>query len=283
MRLNPRPDVSELSKIYPPEYYAYNYEPSDGGPPTTLTDRLKARFYQDRIEALVNALAKPGPVRLLDIGCGDGRLLNWYRSSTVGERLETHGIELNERAAERARAAGHEVVVGRFECDTELEADSYDVIVALHVIEHVDDPAGFARRAAELLRPGGILSIATPNWDSSDARRFRGDWGGNHFPRHWTLYDERTLGELAASVGLEMNRVEYQPNPIFWVWSLHSSLRHRFPGRRWPDRLFPPVRIFNPSLHSLVLLTAFTLLDRLQTLVTGRTSSILVDLRKAPG
>jgi SAM-dependent methyltransferase len=280
VRLDPRPDVSELGRIYPPEYYAYNYEPSDGGPPTSLTDRLKARVYTKRIEDLVARLGRPGPVRLLDVGCGDGRLLNWYRSSAVGDRLQTFGIELDERAAERARAAGHEVVTGRFEVDTELEAGSFDVILALHVIEHVDDPMGFARRAAELLAPGGIFAIATPNWDSRDARRFRGAWGGNHFPRHWTLYDEKALRGLAQAVGLEVDQVEYQPNPIFWVWSFHASLRRRFPRSRWPDRLFPPVKIFEPSLQSLGLLTAFTVVDQVQRAISGRTGSILVDLRK---
>lgn len=283
VRLNPRPDISELSRIYPPEYYAYNYEPSEAGKPRSLTDRLKARIYTQRIEELVDRLDErggPGPVRLLDVGCGDGRLLNWYRASAVGERLQTHGIELSESAAELARAAGHEVVVGRFELDTELEAAGFDLILALHVIEHVDDPSGFARRAAELLAPGGIFAIATPNCDSLDAHRFRGNWGGNHFPRHWTLYDETTLTTLADSVGLEVDQVAYQPNPIFWVWSFHSWLSRRFPGSRWPGRLFPPVKIFSPSLRSLALLGTFTILDRLICLFSGRTGSITIDLRR---
>ena len=280
VRLDPRPDVSELGRIYPAEYYAYNYEPSAAGPPTSLTDKLKARSYNQRIEELVARLDRPGPVRVLDVGCGDGRLLNWYRASAVGDRLQTFGIELDARAAERARSAGHTVVTGRFELDEELEPDSFDIILALHVIEHVDDPTGFARRAAQLLAPGGIFAIATPNWDAVDARRFRGNWGGNHFPRHWTMYDERALRALAQSIGLDVDQVEYQPNPIFWVWSLHSWLRSRFPRRRWPDRLFPPVKIFAPSPHSLVLLGTFTIVDQLLCRFTGRTGSIVIDLRR---
>ena len=81
-------------------------------------------------------------------------------------------------------------------------------------------------------------SVSTP--DSADARRLTRHWGGNHFPRHWTLYDAETLRAVARDVGLEPERVEYQPNPIFWVWSLHSWLTTRFPKARWPDRAFPP-------------------------------------------
>jgi hypothetical protein len=110
----------------------------------------------------------------------------------------------------------------------------------------------------------------------------RGHWGGNHFPRHWTLYDERTLRALADSVGLRVDGVEYQPNPIFWVWSLHSWLRDRFPRRPWVDRAFPPVAIFESSLRSFLLLSAFTALDLVLRRVTGRTGSIAVELRR-PG
>jgi SAM-dependent methyltransferase len=228
----------------------------------------------------VERLGKTGTLRILDVGCADGRLLDWYKQSPVGERLETYGIELDAAAAETARERGHSVVTGRFEVDTELEQGTFDLILAFHVIEHVDDPVRFARHAAELLKPGGLFIVTTPNWDSVDARRLRGNWGGNHFPRHWTLYDERTLGTLAESVGLDLEMVDYQPNPIFWVWTCHAWLRSRFPSRQWPDRAFPPVGIFSPSLQSFVLQSAFTAVDVLLARTTGRTASIAVDLRK---
>jgi SAM-dependent methyltransferase len=280
VRLSPRPDVSELGRIYPPEYYAYNLVSEEPGRELGFTDRMKMRMYQRRLVAHVERVGKPGTLRILDVGCADGRLLDWFKSSSAGSRLETHGIEMDEAAAATARRRGHRVVSGRFELDEELEPGSFDLIVALHVIEHVDDPERFARRASELLAPGGVFAVATPNWNSADARRFRGRWGGNHFPRHWTLYDEDTIGTLAESVGLAVERVEYQPNPIFWVWTCHAWLRQRFPRRRWPDRAFPPVGIFAPSLHSFLLLSAFTVVDLVLRLATGRTASMAVEMRK---
>ena len=277
VRLNPRPDVSELPRIYPPNYYAYTLRTEQPG----FTDRSKKRMYQRRLTALVDRLHKPETIRMLDVGCADGRLLDWYIASSIGDRLETHGIEMSPAAAAAARRRGHRVVTGRFEVDRELEPASFDLILASHVIEHVDDPTGFARRAAELLAPGGLFIVATPNWNSVDARRLKGHWGGNHFPRHWTLYDERTARRLADSVGLEFERVEYQPNPIFWVWSCHSLLRGRFPNSRWPDRLFPPVRIFDSSFQSFSLMSAFTVVDLIMRRVTGRTASMAVELRKS--
>jgi SAM-dependent methyltransferase len=280
VRLNPRPDVSELGRIYPPNYYAYGLLSDGADLPAKFTDRFKIRMYQRRLEAQLDRLGKHGKIRLLDVGCADGRLLDWYKASPVGGRLELHGIELSAAAAEVARRRGHRVVTGRFEVDNELEPGSFDLILAAHVIEHVDDPRRFMQHAADLLAPGGLFIPATPNWNSADARGFKGNWGGNHFPRHWTLYDAETLRGLADSVGLEVERVEYHVNPVFWVWTCHSWLSDRFPDRRWPDRLFPTIDIFHPSLQSFVLLSAFTSVDLAQRLLTGRTASMAADLRK---
>jgi SAM-dependent methyltransferase len=282
IRLNPRPDVSELDRIYPPDYYAYNLLSEGGDRSPGLLDGVKARMYQRRLLALVDRLGKDGTVRILDVGCADGRLLDWYKASRVGDRLETHGIEMSDAAASEARRRGHRVVTGRFEVDRELEPGTFDLILASHVIEHVDDPKAFAQRAADLLAPRGLFVVYTPNWDSADARRFKGHWGGNHFPRHWTLYDPDTLGKLAGSIGLHVERVEYQPNPIFWVWTCHSWLKSRFPTSGWPDRVFPTVAIFHRSLKSFVLLSLFTSVDLVLRLLTGRTASMAVELRK-PG
>jgi SAM-dependent methyltransferase len=282
IRLNPRPDVSELGRIYPPNYYAYGLLSDEADAASGLGAKLKQRMYQKRFEALVERLGKTsGTIRLLDVGCADGRLLDWYKDGAIGDRLDTHGIELSEEAAAVARSRGHRVVAGRFEVDEELEAGSFDLILAYHVIEHVDDPKRFAERAAELLAPGGLFVVATPNWDSADVRRFKQYWGGNHFPRHWTLYDEKTIGGLADQVGLELERVDYQVNPVFWNWTVHSWLKSRFPSASWPDRLFPTIAIFHKSLQSFILLSFFTVIDTLQRLITGKTASMSAELRKS--
>ena len=286
LRLNPRPDVSELATIYPPDYYAYDLagaESATSGRPGVgrLVQQLKLRLYQRRLRSVLRRAALgAGTVRLLDVGCADGRLLDWYKAGAEGRRVETYGVDMNEHAVEMARARGHRVVLGRFEDERELEPGTFDLILASHVIEHVADPRGFAAHAYDLLAPGGLFVVATPNVDSVEVRRFGRNWGGYHFPCHWTLYDAATIRRLGESVGFRVERVEYQANPIFWVWSLHSWLRERFPRSRVADRLFPPVGIFRPSVQTFVLLSFFTVVDTVLRAVTGRTGSMAVDLRK---
>lgn len=284
VRLNPRPAVSELAIIYPPEYYAYHLVQAPGGRPSPfakLTEPPKRRLYQRRLMSIVDKLApRSEAIRLLDVGCADGRLLDWYKDSAAGPRLITHGIDLSEEAVALARDRGHHAVAGRFEEDRELQAGTYDLIFASHVIEHVDDPRAFAQRAADLLVPGGLFVVSTPNFDSFDVRRFGAHWGGNHFPRHWTLFDARSIADLAGSVGLCCEQVDYEVNPVFWNWTAHSWLKDRYPEASWPDRVFPTVEIFHPSAQSFALLSAFTVVDTLLKRTTGKTASMIALLRK---
>lgn len=279
VRLNPRPAVSELGRIYPAEYYAYHLVHEDAGSPG-LGERIKAKRYQRRFRKLLERAAPgTGTARVLDVGCADGRLLTWYRDAIPGRTIETYGIDIGEAAVEQARKAGHVAVAGRFEVDTELPDGTFDLIVASHVIEHVDDPVGFARRAAELLKPGGLFMFATPNVDSADVRRFGRFWGGWHFPRHWTLYDPKSAERLAAEVGLTLESIDYEVNPVFWNWTGHAWLRERR-GDDFADKVFPPVSIFQPGLKSFLLLSIFTIVDLGQKLITGRTGSMQVELRR---
>ncbi|HEX2233190.1 MAG TPA: arginase family protein, partial [Thermoleophilaceae bacterium] len=130
VRLDPRPDVSELGTIYPANYYAYNLVSEEPATNPSATDRAKMRMYQRRLLSLLERLGKTGRVRILDVGCADGRLLDWYAASSAGDRLETHGIEMNEEAAAIARRRGHRVVAGRFELDDALEAGAYPILTA---------------------------------------------------------------------------------------------------------------------------------------------------------
>jgi 2-polyprenyl-3-methyl-5-hydroxy-6-metoxy-1,4-benzoquinol methylase len=284
VRLNPRPAVEELDRIYPAEYYAYHLV-SDTGPAPRLSpggvgERIKALRYQRRFRALLDRAAPgTGTVRVLDVGCADGRLLTWYRDAAPTRTVETYGIDISEAAVAQAKKHGHEAVAGRFETDTSLPDGSFDLIVASHVIEHVADPIAFAQRAARLLKPGGVFMFATPNVDSADVRRFGRFWGGWHFPRHWTMYDATTAGHLADRVGLVVEQVSYEVNPVFWNWTCHAWLTERR-GREVADRVFPPVSIFQPSPRSFLLLSIFTIVDLLQRVVTGRTGSMQVELRR---
>lgn len=102
----------------------------------------------------------PPPALLLDIGCGNGRLLHLAREAGYAVR----GLELSPALAEQTRAElGIEVIAGDF-----LSVDpggSHDIVILRHVLEHLPDPLEAAGRLHGLLQEGGHAVLEFPNID----------------------------------------------------------------------------------------------------------------------
>jgi SAM-dependent methyltransferase len=96
---------------------------------------------------------------MLDVGPGTGIFLHLARE----RGWQPFGIDLCELSAERAiEEFDIKVDVGNF-TDFPYEANSFDCITMLDVVEHSRDPVAFLRRAHEVLKPGGTLYVAVPN------------------------------------------------------------------------------------------------------------------------
>jgi SAM-dependent methyltransferase len=134
--------------------------------------------------------------RLLDVGCGHGLLLDEARR----RGYEVEGLELSSRTATYARE-----VLGLSVLERPLEehhpAEPYAAIVMADVIEHMDDPADAIRRCRDLLRPGGVLCVVTPDPSSLTARLAGARWWGL-LPAHTYLLPRLTLRELILGEGM---------------------------------------------------------------------------------
>ncbi len=243
--LNPRPATSELDRIYPASYHAFQFSQENFG----FVHRVRSRLEARRLLSYCNHLGDVA--RILDVGCGDGfhlALLKEY--GRQGWKLE--GVDTSDRAVEAARDAGLNVHMGTVE-SASLPAESYDLVLLIATIEHVADPPAVMRAAARLLRPGGRVVIVTDNTATLDFRLFGGrHWGGYHFPRHWNLFDKRSLRMLAEQAGLEVLQLATALSPVNWVYSIRNRLVDRHAPRWLVDRF---------SLKSPLSLAAFTLLD----------------------
>lgn len=285
--LNPRPDVSELKTIYPDEYYAYNLHKQSVESDNRRSPLFQARkyVYLSRLRKALSLCPPAKELAVLDIGCADGRALNWYRQ-LEDFKVSTYGVDFDEAAVAKAREAGHHIYLGRFE-EADLPSDMFDLTVATHVIEHVADPKAFARRAFEVLKPGGIFLCETPNAASWDAKAFHSQhWGGYHFPRHWVFYTPQSIRALASEIGFELVRIDFHPAPAFWNWTFHSlvgslgSSSNKAAMKRLADALFPPVDFQKNNLRNFFAVSLFTVIDIIQRILTGQTSNMAVVLRK---
>lgn len=100
--------------------------------------------------------------RAIDVGCGAGLLcepLARLGAAVTGIDAAPENIAAARAHAETAgltidyRAVGVETLGG----------ETFDLVVALEVIEHVIDPAAFVGHLASLLAPGGLMILSTPN------------------------------------------------------------------------------------------------------------------------
>ncbi len=278
--LNPRPDISELSTIYPANYYAYSLEEGyDENQRQNFYYKYRYQQILKGLEACLLFVTAPDPVRILDIGCADGHILNWFKKVRT-RQVETYGVDMNSEAIAKANAAGHQAYAGRFE-DVELPENYFDFVWASHVIEHVPDPKAFAQKVHRILKPGGIFWFWTPNIDSVDAKFFKNKhWVAYHFPRHWVFYDPKSVGQLAKLTNFELLHLEFQPNAIFWVWTMHSLMKANPLLKPFADPLFPPIDWAKTNTGNLIRNGFFAATDMVIKKATGQTSNMGVVFRK---
>jgi SAM-dependent methyltransferase len=261
--LNPRPSSDDLGVIYPDDYYAYEID--SGG----LVAQLRRRWEGGKVR-LYRKLLGSGPRRLLDVGCGNGRFLQLLRDFGAREWTLV-GTEFDTAAAAECAERGFETHVARVE-DFRGGDATFDGVIMLQLIEHVDDPGRICERVFELLRPGGCLIIETPNLAGADYRIFSGRWWGHyHFPRHWNLFSTAAIRRLLEDRGFEIERCEYLISTSAWTISLHNY----FLDRGYPDRF---VRFFH--FKNPLLLGIFVVVDWLRSSLGMQTSNQRIVARK---
>jgi SAM-dependent methyltransferase len=137
--------------------------------------------------------------RLLDVGAGSGKLVRYLR----GRGIDAHGIEPSRALFDRFLAGD-----AAFTCATldELHLpnpQTFDIVTAFDVIEHVADPRGFLRGVSTFLEPGGTFFASTPDVESLAARAFGRRWHF-YYPYHLSYLGPRTIARAAEPHALRV-------------------------------------------------------------------------------
>jgi 2-polyprenyl-3-methyl-5-hydroxy-6-metoxy-1,4-benzoquinol methylase len=215
------PPVSstEIGRYYPASYYGDNNRRFNA-----LLEGLIPFFRNRRARAIEKFVPKG---RILDVGCGRGIL-----PALMRERgWEAHGLEFSETSARHARDELRlPVFVGDF-LGSSYADSSFDTVVLWHVLEHVPDPVATIRRARQILKPGGLLVIAVPNFESLQARFAGRHWFHLDVPRHYHHFGLAVLRRLLTSNGfsiLDVSHLSLEYNPYGWIQSLLNKLGFRY-------------------------------------------------------
>lgn len=144
--------------------------------------------------------ARPGG-KLLDVGCGDGRSVEWLRS--LG--WDAEGIDFDRAAVATATARGIPVRQGDLR-SLDVGQPTFDALTLSHVIEHVHDPRSLLAECGWMLRSGGRIVVVTPNARSFLAQRYAHDWIGLDPPRHLQVFTLGVLTRLVREAGFAVER-----------------------------------------------------------------------------
>jgi SAM-dependent methyltransferase len=128
----------------------------------TLPDVPAENYWFRRHLAVYEWIAeRVGRLRVLDMACGEG-----YGSEVLARRAASVvGVDANPEAHDHARLryTSRSLRFERGLVETFGEPDTYDAVVFLQTIEHVQDPVAVLTHFRRILRPGGVAYVSTPN------------------------------------------------------------------------------------------------------------------------
>lgn len=163
----------------------------------TCVRRLDHPLYQ-HVHRQLSSLESSAPVRVLDVG---GRRSNYtigLQSPITISDIPPAGalqqqLDLGATDATRQRVLSRRSNVQDYVIDdmtaTQLPPSSYDVVVAVEVLEHVEQDAAFVQNVFRVLAPGGVFVMTTPN----------GDFLPTPYPDHKRHYQRAQLQQLLSA------------------------------------------------------------------------------------
>jgi SAM-dependent methyltransferase len=128
----------------------------------------------------------------LDFGCGNGGLVRYCRNQHICEAV---GFE---EGAIRDEAAYHGIPI-LHRGDLKNRSGAFDVVTAIEVLEHIEDPLPTLRQIRSLLKPGGLLFLTTGNAQPHRAKLL--DWPYVIPEIHVSFYEPETLRQALLRTG----------------------------------------------------------------------------------
>ena len=166
---------------------------------------------------------------VLDIGCGKGD----FRQRIPTQRYV--GLEMNQAAIVEGIEKGIQILNESVQQHSQRNAEKYDVVCAFQVLEHVSDVHAFVGAAALCVRPGGLLVLSVPSYDSFG--RYATNFSLDLPPHHVSRWSDKALRNIANIFSLAVVEIWHESLQIlhkqFYAQTIASHALRSILGHRY--------------------------------------------------
>jgi len=211
----PMPTTAEIQSFYPEDYYG------DGGSKfSSIIEPLVRLIAARSAWFMARSIQRKG--RVLDVGCGRGMTLR----ALADAGCETHGFEVSQHAL-RGIDPRVQVKVANSLAEAHYPDNHFDGVLLWHVLEHVPDTRQTLAEAWRIVKQGGVVIVAVPNYSSLQAKWSGPEWFHLDPPRHLFHFPVAALERLIIDVGftpVSQHHFSLRQNPFGWIQSIQNKL-----------------------------------------------------------
>jgi SAM-dependent methyltransferase len=199
-----------------------------------------------RFDAIRHDLKLAHPRSLLEVGAGEGAFATW-----VSPRLEYRGVEQDDRSRALAQRRLDGARRGRLASDLGEISETFDMVCAFEVLEHIENDVAALVDWRARLNPGGHILLSVP----AHARRY-----GPHdeLAGHFRRYDRAALTTTLERAGFVTRRLTSHGIGLGQVleWARNQIARRQASGGTFEDRTAASGRLIQPHSGASALACA---------------------------
>jgi len=215
---NPVPDQESIGPYYQSEEYV-SHSNTSKGLINSIYQKVRKRTLKSK-KKLLNKVSGKSNGRLLDIGCGTGEFLHTAKEAG----WSVLGLEPDPGAREMG-IKNYQLEILEAEKFFEIEEGQFDAITMWHVLEHVHELDAYMEKIHRLLKPGGTLIVAVPNYTSHDAAKYKEYWAAYDVPRHLYHFSPQSMAELMKRFKFSLGKMKIMPFDSFYVSMLSEKYK----------------------------------------------------------
>ena len=213
----PRPPKDKIGDYYKSEEY-YSHQENKKGFIPKLYESIKAINLKNKYKIATNGKSAG---KLLDIGCGVGDFIH----TAEEQGWQCTGVEPSQDAKAIAKKRIKAEILSSEDLE-QIPNETFDVITMWHVLEHVDDLKWQMAQLQRLIKKGGRIVIALPNYKSYDATFYKEKWAAYDVPRHLNHFNKDTLVKIFKTNDLNLVKTDKLKWDAYYISFMSEQYKH---------------------------------------------------------